>query len=52
MAVPLSSPRPTLVEPPRTYFDDDFRDRLVAGVTDPIVAEFLRKEFAATKAST
>ena len=26
MAVLLYSPRPTLVEPPRVYFNDDFRD--------------------------
>jgi hypothetical protein len=43
MAVLLASPRPTPVEPPRVYFDDNFRDRLIARVTDPIVARFWRK---------
>ena len=51
MAVLLPGPRPPLVESPRVYFDDDFRDRLVVGVTDPIVARFWLKEFAVTKAS-
>jgi hypothetical protein len=51
MAVLLASPRPTPVEPPRVYFDDNFRNRLIARVTDPIVARFWRKEFGVTKGS-
>jgi hypothetical protein len=45
MVVLLVTPRPTPVEPPRVYFDDNFRNRLIACVTDPIVARFWRKEF-------
>ena len=36
----LASPPPTLVEPPRVYFDDNFRDRLIGG-----------KKFGVTKGS-
>ena len=32
------------------YFGDDFRDRMVTRVTDPMVARFWRKEFAVTNA--
>lgn len=46
VAALLASPRPTLIDLPRIYFDDDFRDRVVACVADPIVARFWRKEFA------
>ena len=51
MAVLLASPDPTPVEPPHVYFDDNFRNRLIARVTDPIVARFWRKEFGVTKGS-
>jgi hypothetical protein len=34
------------IDLPRLYFDDPFRDRAIARVTDPIVARFWRKEFA------
>jgi hypothetical protein len=36
-----SAPAP--VESPRVYFDDDFRDRMVTRVTDPMVARFWRE---------
>ena len=37
VAALLASPRPTLIDLPRMYFDDDFRERVVARVTDPII---------------
>jgi hypothetical protein len=46
LAALLASPRPTLIDLPLLYFDDAFRERVVARVTDPIVARFWRKEFA------
>jgi hypothetical protein len=46
VAALLASPRPTLIDLPRMYFDDDFRDRVVARVTDPIISRFWHQEFA------
>src|SRR5438132_722005 len=36
LAALLTSPRPTLIDLPRMYFDDEFRERAVARVSDPI----------------
>jgi hypothetical protein len=38
--------RPALIELPRIYTDDDFRDRVLAYVEDPIILRFWRQEYA------
>lgn len=45
VAALLASPRPTLIDLPRLYTDDRFRERVVARVRDPIVARFWREEY-------
>lgn len=45
VAALLSSPRPTLIDLPRLYTDERFRERIVARITDPIVARFWREEY-------
>ena len=46
VAALLASPRATLIDLPRMYIDDDFRERVVDRVKDPIIARFWRQEFA------
>lgn len=45
VAALLSSPRPTLIDLPRMYTDSQFRDRVVARVTDPVVCRFWQQEY-------
>ncbi len=45
VAALLASPQPTLIELPRLYTDERFRERVVARVTDPAVAQFWRQEY-------
>ncbi len=45
VAALLASPRPTLIDLPRLYTDAQFRERVVACLTDPIVARFWRDEY-------
>jgi hypothetical protein len=45
VAALLTSPRPTLIDLPRLYTDERFRERVVARITDPIVARFWREEY-------
>ena len=45
VAALLSSPRPTLINLPRMYTDQRFRERVVARVTDPIVRRFWTEEY-------
>lgn len=46
VAALLASPRPTLIDLPRIYTDEKFRERVVARVTDPVIARFWGQEFA------
>lgn len=41
----LTSPRPTLIDLPRLYTDERFRDRIVARINDPAAARFWRHEY-------
>lgn len=45
VAALLTSSRPTLIDLPRMYTDERFRERVVARISDPIVARFWREEF-------
>jgi hypothetical protein len=45
VAALLESPRPTLLELARMYTDPEFRTRVVAHVTDPMVAQFWKAEY-------
>jgi hypothetical protein len=46
VAALLANPRATLIDLPRIYTDDDFRERIVARVKDPVIGRFWRQEFA------
>lgn len=46
VAALLASPRPTLIDLPRIYTDEDFRNRVVARVNDPIIMRFWLQEYA------
>jgi len=41
----LSAPRATLIDLPLVYTDEQFRDRLVARLTDPVAARFWKGEY-------
>lgn len=41
----LAAPRATLIDLPRVYTDEQFRDRLVARIRDPIAARFWMGEY-------
>jgi tRNA isopentenyl-2-thiomethyl-A-37 hydroxylase MiaE len=45
VAALLASPRPTLIDLPRMYTDERFRERIVAHIIDPVVARFWREEY-------
>ena len=45
VAALLTSPRPSLIDLPRLYTEDKFRERVTAHVSDPIVARFWRQEY-------
>jgi hypothetical protein len=45
VAALLTSPHPSLIDLPRLYTDEPFRDRVVARVTDPAIGQFWRQEF-------
>jgi hypothetical protein len=45
IAALLTSPRASLIDLPRLYTDEHFRNRVVARITDPIVARFWREEY-------
>jgi hypothetical protein len=45
VAALLASPRPSLIDLPRLYTEDKFRERVTARVSDPIVARFWRQEY-------
>jgi hypothetical protein len=45
VAALLVSPRPSLIDLPRLYTDDKFRERVTARVSDPIVARFWHQEY-------
>ncbi len=45
VAALLESPRPTLLDLSRIYVDVKFRARVVASITDPVLARFWRDEF-------
>ena len=45
IAALLCAPRATLIDLPRLYIDEQFRDRVVARVRDPIVLRFWREEY-------
>ena len=45
IAALLCAPRATLIDLPRLYTDEQFRDRIVARVRDPIVLRFWRDEY-------
>jgi len=45
VAALLESPRPTILDLPRLYVDRGFRERVVARITDPVLARFWRDEF-------
>jgi hypothetical protein len=42
----IATQRSTLIDLPRLYTDDDFRERVVRRLTDPITLRFWRDEFA------
>jgi hypothetical protein len=42
----LATERSTLIDLPRLYTDDEFRERIIRRVTDPITRRFWRDEFA------
>jgi hypothetical protein len=46
MAALLACPRPSLIDLPRIYTDDEFRERAVARLQDPILVRFWRQEYA------
>jgi tRNA isopentenyl-2-thiomethyl-A-37 hydroxylase MiaE len=45
VAALLASPRTSLIDLPQLYTDAQFRDRIVAQISDPIVARFWRDEY-------
>jgi hypothetical protein len=45
VAALLASPRSSLIDLPRLYTDDKFRERVTARVSDPIVARFWQQEY-------
>jgi hypothetical protein len=45
VAALLATPHPTLIDLPRLYTDERFRDRVVARVTDPAIGQFWRHEY-------
>jgi hypothetical protein len=45
VAALLESPSPTLMDIPRVYTDELFRARVVARITDPVIARFWRHEY-------
>lgn len=45
VAALLANPRPTLIDLPRLYTDEKFRERIVSRVTDPVIARFWREEY-------
>src|SRR5262249_48898898 len=45
VAALLASPRPTLLDLPRLFTDDRFRERTVARVTDPAARQFWQHEY-------
>lgn len=45
VAALLASPRPTLIDLPRLYTDEKFRERIVGRVTDPAIGRFWREEY-------
>jgi hypothetical protein len=45
VAALLTDPRATLIDLPRLFTDERFRERVVARVTDPVVGRFWRQEF-------
>jgi len=45
VAALLTSPHPNLIDLPRLYTDETFRDRVIARVTDPAIGQFWRQEF-------
>jgi len=46
VAALLESPRPTLIDLGRIYTDEDFRSRVVARISDPMIASFWTGEYA------
>lgn len=46
VAAILTSPKPTLIDLPRLYTDDQFRERVILRVTDPVIGRFWRQEYA------
>jgi hypothetical protein len=46
VAALLASPRATLIDLPRVYYDEEFRERLISRVHDPMVARFWLQEYA------
>ncbi len=46
VAALLESPRPTLIDLARIYTDEDFRSRIVARISDPMIASFWTGEYA------
>ncbi len=47
VAALLATPRPTLIDLPRLYTDERFRERVISRITDPIAQRFWRQEFPA-----
>src|SRR5438477_12798311 len=45
VAALLASPRPTLIDLPRLYTDEKFRERVVAPIKDPVIGRFLQEEY-------
>ncbi len=45
VAALLASPRPTLIDLPRLFIDDRFRERIIARITEPIAQRFWYEEF-------
>lgn len=45
VAALLASPRPTLIDLPRMYTDERFRERVVSHISDPVVRRFWREEY-------
>ena len=46
VAALLASPRPTLIDLPRMYYDEDFREQVVARVTIPSSAASGEQEYS------
>lgn len=45
VAALLSSPRPSLIDLPRLYTDQRFRERVIKRVTDPVIGRFWYEEY-------